>query len=366
MADESCVKVKSGIKKYLRVGRIVLSAAIIGFLLRKIHLPDLVGQFSEVNWMIIVSVYVILFLQYALASLRWKIVLTGDGRFVPFHYLLKTYLIGNLIGLFLPSGFGGDLYRVYALGKYEKDYVKNTSSVLFDRLVGLFSLISLALISMCLFQRGFLRYSLVSLYFGGVFLFWAGSSDRGISLLRGLEKTFANVVVRIAESFGKYRKNLHVLAFTLCLGLLFQIMVVFVNKMYCYALGINISLGYLFAVIPLIYLTEALPISINGIGVREGAFVFFFVQAGYTKEEALAVGLLVISMRYIFSITVGGGLLLRESRGVGESGAIIRGLRRYRPSIRAEGHRKRTPQIFARVLSRSSHPAEPTPGVTDA
>lgn len=41
-------------------------------------------------------------------------------------------------------------------------------------------------------------------------------------------------------------------------------------------------------VIPLIYLTETLPISINGLGVREGAFVFFFTQAGYAAEKALA------------------------------------------------------------------------------
>jgi hypothetical protein len=65
-------------------------------------------------------------------------------------------------------------------------------------------------------------------------------------------------------------------------------------------------------VIPLIYLTEALPISINGWGIREGAFVFFFVKAGYSSVEALSVGLLVITMRYIFSILTGGILFFKE------------------------------------------------------
>ena len=68
-------------------------------------------------------------------------------------------------------------------------------------------------------------------------------------------------------------------------------------------------------VVPLIYLTEALPISINGLGVREGAFVFFFTKIGVSKEEAFAVGLLVISIRYIFIMLMGGSLFLKEMLG---------------------------------------------------
>jgi glycosyltransferase 2 family protein len=86
---------------------------------------------------------------------------------------------------------------------------------------------------------------------------------------------------------------------------------VIINKLYCIGLNIDIGLKYLFMVIPLIYLTEALPITINGLGVREGAFVFFLSQEGYTKEEALGLALLVITMRYLFSLTIGGSLFLK-------------------------------------------------------
>jgi hypothetical protein len=57
---------------------------------------------------------------------------------------------------------------------------------------------------------------------------------------------------------------------------------------------------------------EIIPISINGFGVREGAFVFFFLQLGYKREEALAVSLLLITIRYIFSLTIGGSLFLKR------------------------------------------------------
>ena len=65
-------------------------------------------------------------------------------------------------------------------------------------------------------------------------------------------------------------------------------------------------------VIPLVYLIEALPISINGLGVREGAFVFFLNQAGFSSEQGLALGLLVISVRYVFAVSLGGSLFFLE------------------------------------------------------
>ena len=59
----------------------------------------------------------------------------------------------------------------------------------------------------------------------------------------------------------------------------------------------------------MIYLTEVLPISINGLGVRESAFAFFFVQIGLTVGDALAVSVLIVGMRYLVGL-LGGSLLL--------------------------------------------------------
>ncbi len=56
-------------------------------------------------------------------------------------------------------------------------------------------------------------------------------------------------------------------------------------------------------------LTEVIPISINGAGVRDSAYVFFFILIGHTKEEGLAIGLLVIAMRFLSGL-VGGSVLV--------------------------------------------------------
>jgi hypothetical protein len=122
-----------------------------------------------------------------------------------------------------------------------------------------------------------------------------------ISLIRKLGK--------VLVSFRNYRRDPRRLVIIILLSFLFQLNIVVINKLYTMSLGIDVSFGTLLVIIPLIYLTELLPISINGLGVRESAFGFFFVLIGHTVEEGLAVSLLVIGMRYLIG-AVGGVLLL--------------------------------------------------------
>jgi glycosyltransferase 2 family protein len=115
--------------------------------------------------------------------------------------------------------------------------------------------------------------------------------------------------VKILRSFRNYRTHRRLLATVLLLAFAFQFNVIVINKVYTLALGINVAFSLLVVIIPLIYLTEALPISINGLGVRESAFAFFFVMNGLTVEEGIAVSLLIVAERYLLGI-LGGSLLL--------------------------------------------------------
>jgi hypothetical protein len=111
---------------------------------------------------------------------------------------------------------------------------------------------------------------------------------------------------------------------------------------YLATIGENLF-SVLLVIIPLIYLTEILPISINGLGVRESAFGFFFVLIGHTVEEGLAVSLLVIGMRYLLGL-LGGTLLLLTlvtSRASGTSVAAV-------PDAGAEEHQLAPPLRAAR------------------
>jgi uncharacterized protein (TIRG00374 family) len=299
-------------KKYLKILKILISVGILTFLFYRIDIGVLAEQFFKIRFVIFAFAFTILFIQCALSSVKWKVILSADEKPVPYLFLLKSYLIGNFISLFLPTSFGGDLYRIYALKEYNKDYLQNTSSVLFDRITGLFALLSISILSFALFFGSMIDVAILALYAAAILVFWIMTTRWFLKFFEKFKSKLVQFPRRILISFSQYRSNIPVLLASLCISFFFQSNIVFLNKIYSVALNIDISTAYLFMAIPLVYLTEALPISINGLGIREGAFVFFLNQAGFTSEQGLALGLLVISMRYLFAVSLGGSLFFVE------------------------------------------------------
>jgi hypothetical protein len=147
------------------------------------------------------------------------------------------------------------------------------------------------------------------IYVLGVAAFLIVSSETVIGIINASNVSLVRKIGKVLVSFRNYRSDPRSLAVVILLAFIFQLNIVFINKVYTLALGLDVPLSVLLVIIPLIYLTEILPISINGLGVRESAFGFFFVLIGYTVEDGLAVSLLVIGMRYLLGL-LGGALLL--------------------------------------------------------
>lgn len=300
-------------KKKLLFGiKLSISIGLLAYLFSRIELDVLFSRFAGLKFMLLGLVLFIIFFQYSLSTLKWRIILAADDIEVPYGYLLKNYLIGGFISQFLPTSFGGDVYRVYSLKKFNGNLARNTSSVLFDRISGLFALVSISIISYSFFYGGVNTYLFVVIYLIFCSLFWLLADDRSVEFLSNLKIRIPNIFIDIIRSFSKYKKNKKALFQALLISFFFQHNIVWVIKIYCVALNIDISVKFLFMFVPLIYLTEVLPISINGIGVRDTAFVMFFLQFGNTKEEAIAVSLLLITMRYLFSFLFGGSLFMRH------------------------------------------------------
>jgi uncharacterized membrane protein YbhN (UPF0104 family) len=203
---------------------------------------------------------------------------------------------------------GGDVYRVVALKNSSHSLSQNLSSVLFDRLTGLFALISIALWSYLFFPSARHALALFSVYVLSVVLLLVLSTP-ALARRLALRLKGASRFLPLLQSFIAYRKDMSLLVAVVGLAGVFQLTTVLLHKLYCVALGIDMPLAHLLVVVPLIYMVEMLPISINGLGVRENAFVFFFVQLGSSEEEGLAVALLVVLLRYLIGM-VGGFVLL--------------------------------------------------------
>ena len=289
--------------------KVCVSVGLIYYLFTLIDLDRVLDQLRKVDFRYLIVALLLLLAQIGISSSKWHLILRSDGVLMRLPFLIKTYMIGNFLSLFLPTSFGGDIYRVLAVRGINRDLAKSTSSVLFDRLTGVLALVSICMIAyLALPDQPYEPVVLIA-YVLGVAGFLIVSSDTAIRIINASKISLVRKIGKILGSFRNYRRDPRTLALVILLSFIFQLNIVIVNKMYTMALGLDIPFSVLLVIIPLIYLTEILPISINGLGVRESAFGFFFVLIGHTVEEGLAVSLLVIGMRYLLGL-LGGTLLL--------------------------------------------------------
>jgi glycosyltransferase 2 family protein len=291
---------------WLKVG---VSLGLLGYLLTLVDLDHLVRQLRNLDLGYLGLAYALLLGQVAISATKWQRILRSDGIVMRLPFLFRTNLIGGFISLFLPTSFGGDVYRVVAARGVNQDLAKSTSSVLFDRLTGFFALISICMVGYVALPEQPYGPLVAVLYVLGVLGFLISSSTMAIGLIAASKLSLVNRFAKILRSFRTYRTHGRLLAVVLLLAFAFQLNVVVINKVYTLALGIDVDFRLLLVIIPLIYLTEALPISINGLGVRESAFAFFFVMNGLTVEEGIAVSVLIVAERYVLGF-LGGSLLL--------------------------------------------------------
>ncbi|HET7170623.1 MAG TPA: lysylphosphatidylglycerol synthase transmembrane domain-containing protein [Gaiellales bacterium] len=269
-------------------------------------------------------------------ALRWRLLLTAKGIDAPIAWLTRTYFVALFAGQFLPAAIGGDAVRAVELGRRTRDAPEAVASVLIDRLVGLVSLVVLALAAVIGGGGSARRPGVVAAEaaFGaaaGVALALLFSSRlRGI-VARTLEPRPDGHRLAAGERFydalHTYRGHSATLALVGALALVVQVARVGVIWLLVRALGLHVPDSVILLTGPVVFASLALPVSLNGIGVREGVFVYFL--HGYAaRPQAVALGLAFYA---VGTITALGGA------GVLGARFLRHGIGAVRPRTRIEG-----------------------------
>ncbi|MCK9523688.1 MAG: flippase-like domain-containing protein [Proteobacteria bacterium] len=249
--------------------------------------------------------------------LRWLVLLNGQGLRVPFGHAVRTFMVGRFLGTFTPTGVGLEAYKAWDIARYTGKAEASVSVVLIEKLIGtFFSLGLLVLLTLPYFAAAIDTRALM--IFGSFF---------GVLLVIALILLFQPGLFRLLLRFnfpgkGKIEKPLEriVAAFTVynqrkgsllgavALGFgvyLFWFLTYYMNSL---ALGANLSLLEVLKVGPLTQIATMLPISIAGVGLREGAFMALLQALGTLAADApkdvAASVMLTASMVYFVSISL--------------------------------------------------------------
>jgi uncharacterized protein (TIRG00374 family) len=257
-------------------------------------------------------------------AVRWYFILRAAGEKIAFRRVFSTTLVGNFFTLFLPEVVGSDLARMTEVSDDERPRANIVSTVLLDRVVGLVSLILMALVAL-LFSSQFVNVQSVFLVIGGLlaafavgwvlffnrrFIEWWFHRLFKLPVVNRLEQSIRNLY----EALYALHNQPRLLVRSLLMALLVQSIEILSVIVLAQGSGLTVSPVYFFMFLPIVWLLTTLPISMSGLGVREGAFAFFFGQVGVSSDEAVALGLLFYSLRVLTGL-VGGLIFLRMSVG---------------------------------------------------
>ncbi len=303
--------------------RFVLAGSLLALLIYLVDPADLLEALAEVDLTYIFYLLVLAVVLVWLSCLKWRLFIRAAGHDAGILRLMKLYTIGYFFNIFTPSYVGGDVARSYQLGKFLGNQRDAFVSTFLERFTGLLAMVMLGVGSVALGSEvaagvetaillvGALVFTAALMCFSVPFgTFCIGIGLRLIRMMRlgkfadKLEKTWHKVMAAMDHA----RRDWVLLIKAFLLSFAFHAAGVFNTWVACRAVGWESpDFGALFVVVPLVLLVGMVPITPSGLGLQEGAFLFFLKRIGATDGQALGVG--VVLRAKVMVVALFGGLL---------------------------------------------------------
>ena len=305
-------------KDWLFALKAAASILLLAFVLSRADLASVGAAIIgvEIQWVVLAIACQLL--GSALIAFRWKGLLALHEIRPGFLYLYRSTLISGFFKQFMPSTLGGDVIRGYDAWRAGASTGLAFMSLLIDRLMGLLALLTLAMGALLISPQIADRLPGVqvwgALVFGVLILllvFFARPHARQMPEA-DVEEQGGGKLQKILRSLALYRGSPKTLLRALGVSFLLQINVVTFYWALSMALGLSIAYADFYVIAPVAILVMMLPISINGIGVREGIFVFLLAQWGVGSAEAVALAWLEYGIFLAFGLF--GGVLFALRR----------------------------------------------------
>jgi uncharacterized membrane protein YbhN (UPF0104 family) len=298
--------------------KLLVSAGLIGYFLSRIDIKQFLQTFAAARFSYIAVALGVYLIAQGVSAVRWTMLARPLGIKTPFKDLLQYYLIGMFFNLFAPSTVGGDVSRVYYMVKDDEAEAKGRAvttvhaamSVLMDRAIGMVVLVWLGAVALLLFPD----YAVPQPVRSATFLL-AGGLLLGALLMpvlrRFLPEDGPQLAVKLRLALRSYRLHWRALLAAAALSLMVHLIQAWLHTVMGRALGLELPLSFCLIVYPLVGTFAAIPISLNGLGLREGGYIFLLAVIGINAEQGIAFSILLLLIVAVDSM-IGGLIFLLQ------------------------------------------------------
>ena len=316
-------------KPFLLAAKLAVSVALLAYLLSTTDLAALFRRVRAGDPLLLGAAAALYAAILGLSTWRWRLLLQAQGYNAPLGRLSASYLVATFFNNFLPSNIGGDVIRVRDSSRLTGSTTTTSLAVVaVDRILGFGALYVLAAFAFVgggedVRHLAGARVVLLGLFlvFSGLALvfFRPGRASRLMTLSGLSRQAWAqDPFETVQAAVHVYRERLLTVWLAFVASLALQAIVVFYYFAIAHALRIPLPLAACFLMVPLCTLLQAVPVSFNGWGLREGLFTLYFSQIGLPRESALAFSLVGAGLIVVLSLS---GAVVWASRGTPQADA---------------------------------------------
>ena len=296
--------------------KIIVSAVLFYIIFNSINFEQVTQNIKSINIYYILLVILLIILNYIVSSVRWKyLIIHANAENIKLKFLVNLYFIGSFFNNFMPTSMGGDVFKVYSLGKKINSKTNAFAATFMERFTGMMALIFISYFGLVKtmsfwtsllpdFIQGNNLYTNLfkfSLFFG----FWIAALLM-FFVIKLLSKKIS-FISKIYSSFLEYKYKKNVLYNALLTSFVVQVLAILSQYLVFTALNVQVDFYYAIAVLPVITLAGFFIPSLNGLGIQDALYIQFFTLVGVSAEIALTASIMYHLCRLVISLF--GGVL---------------------------------------------------------
>ncbi|MGE0704245.1 MAG: YbhN family protein [Vicinamibacterales bacterium] len=306
--------------------KLAVSVALLAFLFSRVDLSSLGQRLGDASIGWLAAGLLIYFGNVLVSTWRWRLLLGTQHVSVPSTRLLGSYLVATFFNNFLPSNIGGDVVRIRDTAGPAGSKTLATTVILADRGIGLMGLVFVAAVGA---TRAAGLHSDGAMPIWPAWL-WAGfiaggavaapavlAPSRVARALRPLTvfhpEWIGERIDRLTAALDRFRASPSAMlwCFTGAVGVQALLVLFYLSVVYAFHLPVNA--WDLAVVVPVSFLLQMLPVSVNGFGIREATFSFYLTRLGVPLELAVLLPLAAQVLIMVFSLTGAAVYVMRRS-----------------------------------------------------
>jgi uncharacterized membrane protein YbhN (UPF0104 family) len=295
--------------------KLLVSAGLLFYFFTRIHIERFVQTFATADLSIIAVVLMVYLLSQFVSAVRWMVLARPLGFKTPLKVLVQYYLVGMFFNLFAPGTVGGDVSRIYYLARGGEENLNKklggatmhaAVAVFIDRVIGMAVLVWLGALGLFLSPQYAVPAAVRHLTFALAGAFLVGGVSLPV-LRRVLPADGHPIVVKLRVAVRSYQAHWQAIPQAIVISFMLHFVQAWIHMLLGRAIQIDIPYSFCIILYPLVGTFSALPVSLNGLGLREGGYLFLFQFIGVGSEKAVAFGLLLFMIVALDSLI--GGLL---------------------------------------------------------